>query len=115
MLFRSAYQAGLNFTFFCLEDTEFMKRYQDGVPVYDEYKKLEDKYAFVFFDGPHDDDALNRELEFFVPRAPVGAVFVFDDVWMMNHDTVCEQKWLFPNGFELLERKNIKASYRKIK
>lgn len=114
-LYFCAYDAGLNFTFFCLEDTEFFKRYADGVPVYDEYKVLENEYAFVFFDGPHDNGALERELEFFTPRAVVGSVFVFDDIWMYDHDPIVEQKWLFANGFELLKRGQIKASYIKTK
>lgn len=112
-LYYYAYNAGFNFTFFCLEDTEFFKRYHDGVPVYDEVKTLENEYAFVFFDGPHDNIALDTELEFFVPRSVIGTIFVFDDVWMMDNDKIVEQKWLFPNGFELIERGKIKASYVK--
>jgi hypothetical protein len=114
-LYFYAYNAGLNFTFFCLEDTEFFKRYHDGVPVYNDEKKLENEYAFVFFDGPHDNKTLDIECKFFAERAPIGAVFVFDDIWMYDHDKIVEQDWLFPRGFELLEKKNIKASYVKTK
>jgi cephalosporin hydroxylase len=112
-LYFYAYQAGLNFNFFCLEDTEFFARYADGVPVYDQYKKIEDKYAFVFFDGPHDNATLFLETEFFIPRANVGTMFVYDDIWMYDHDAV--EKMLFDAGFETYEKKNIKASYRKVK
>ena len=114
-LYYYAYNAGLNFTFFCLEDTEFFNRYADGVPVYDEYKTLESEYAFVFFDGPHDNKSLNVECEFFVKRAPIGAVFVFDDIGMYEHDKVVEQDWMFANGFELLTKGVTKASYIKRK
>lgn len=112
-LYYCAYQAGLNFTFFCLEDTEFFKRYADGVPVYDEHKKIEDKYAFVFFDGPHDNSAVLMETSFFLDRSVIGTVFVYDDIWMYDHDMI--EKHLFENGFEVLEKKNIKASYKKVK
>lgn len=112
-LYFYAYNVGLNFTFFCLEDNEFIKRYADGVPVYDEYKKIEDKYAFVFFDGPHDNENVKMEVDFFVERASVGATFVFDDIWMYDHDMI--ESILFSNGFEILEKKNIKASYKKTK
>jgi cephalosporin hydroxylase len=112
-LYFYAYNAGLNFTFFCLEDNEFIKRYADGVPVYEEYKKIEDKYAFVFFDGPHDNENVKMEVDFFVERASVGATFVFDDIWMYDHDMI--ENILFSNGFEALEKKNIKASYKKTK
>jgi len=114
-LYYCAYEAGLNFTFFCMEDHEFFNRYSDGVPVYDQYKKYEEEYAFVFFDGPHDNETLEIECEFFVSRAPVGAVYVFDDIWMYDHDEIVEQKYLFPNGFEILEKGEVKASYIKRK
>lgn len=108
-LYYYAYNAGLNFTFFCLEDTEFFNRYGDGVPVYDQYKKMENAYALVFFDGPHDNSGVNREVDFFIPRTPIGGVYVFDDIWMYDHESV-EQK-IFAQGFELIEKKEIKASY----
>lgn len=114
-LYYYAYNAGLNFNFFCLEDTEFFARYSDGVPVYDQVKTIQNSYAFVFFDGPHDNESVDKEIEFFITRAPIGAVFVFDDIWMYDHDESVEQKWLFQNGFEILEKKNIKASYKKVR
>lgn len=112
-LYFYAYQAGLNFAFFCLEDTEFFARYADGVPVYNEHKKLEEKYSFVFFDGPHVNEAVQLETDFFTARANIGTVFVYDDIWMYNHDEI--EKFLFNNGFEILEKKVIKASYKKVK
>jgi hypothetical protein len=110
-LYYYAYQAGMNFTFFCLEDTEFFNRYSDGVPVYENEKKIENKYAFVFFDGPHDNKTLFLETEFFLNRCTIGTVFVYDDIWMYDHDAI--EKMLFANGFEVLEKKQIKASYVK--
>lgn len=110
-LYYYAYQAGLNFTFFCLEDTEFFKRYADGVPVYDQYKTLANQYAFVFFDGPHDNSAVNTEVNFFLPRTTKGSCFVFDDIWMYDHDSV--EKTLFADGWTILEKGNIKVSYKK--
>jgi hypothetical protein len=112
-LYYYAFKAGLNFTFFCLEDSEFFKRYADGVPVYDQNKKIEDKYAFVFFDGPHNTDIMVEEVNFFITRCVVGSVFVFDDIWMYDHDKSIESI-LFDNGFDILEKKNVKASYIKV-
>jgi hypothetical protein len=112
-LYYYAYQRGLNFTFFCLEDTEFFNRYADGVPVYDEEKKLVNEYAFVFFDGPHTNKALQEEIDFFLPRSPIGATWVFDDIWMYDHDKF--EKIMFDQGFQILEKREIKASYFKSK
>ena len=113
-LYYYGYQHGFDFSFFCLEDTEFFKRYHDGVPTYNEVKNIVNEYAFVFFDGPHDNQCLDLESEFFVKRAVVGSVFVFDDIWMYDHDKIVEEK-LFAHGFEILEKKTIKASYIKVK
>ena len=112
-LYFYAYSAGLNFNFFCLEDVEFFNRYADGVPVYQEQKKMENTYAFVFFDGPHDNKTLFFETEFFLKRVAIGSVFVYDDIWMYDHDAV--EKMLFSAGFEILEKRTIKASYVKVK
>lgn len=112
-LYYYAYAAGLNFTFFCLEDTEFFARYADGVPVYHENKKLETDYAFVFFDGLHTNESVAPEVEFFNSRTPIGAVYVFDDVYMYHHDAI--EKIVLSAGFHPLERGNYKASYQKVR
>ena len=111
-LYFCAYRAGLNFSFFCMEDTEFFNRFADGVPVYDQFKRYENNYALVFFDGPHTNEAVKTELEFFEPRTKKGAIFIMDDVWMLEHDKIVEQ-FLFDRGWKVLEKKNIKASYIK--
>lgn len=113
-LYYYAYQRNMDFTFFCLEDTEFFKRYHDGVPIYNNVKTFVNEYAFVFFDGPHDNQCLDLETDFFVNRAPIGSVFVFDDIWMYDHDKIVERK-IFDRGFEILEKEKIKASYIRTK
>jgi hypothetical protein len=110
-LYYYGYSKGINFQFFCLEDTEFFKRYHDGVPTYNDTKVIENKYAFVFFDGPHDNVTLDLETHFFIPRSSDGAVFVFDDIWMYDHDKY--EQLLFDAGFSLLEKGKVKASYKK--
>jgi len=111
-LYYYAYSKGINFTFFCMEDTEFFKRFSDGVPVYNDYKNIENTYAFVFFDGPHHNEAVDAETKFFIERSSVGTIFVADDIWMYDHDRF--ERMIYNNGFALLEKGNIKASYRKI-
>ena len=110
-LYYYAFNKGFNFTFFCLEDHEFFKRYADGVPVYDEQKKLMNQYAFVFFDGPHTNEAVDEELNFFLERDTKGTVFVFDDIWMYDHDKF--EEIMFKRGYKTLEKGGVKASYQK--
>lgn len=108
-----AYEAGLDFAFFKLEDTEFFKAFPEGVPVYDGYKTIMNTYALVFFDGPHSNKAVKEEVEFFVPRSTIGSVFVFDDIEVYDHDKF--EKYIQENGFELLEKGNVKASYKRVR
>jgi cephalosporin hydroxylase len=110
-LYYYAFSKGINFTFFCMEDSEFFTRFSDGVPVYNQVKKLENQYAFVFFDGPHHNEAVELETKFFAERSTIGTVFVADDIWMYNHDLF--EKIIFDHGFTVLEKGNIKASYKK--
>ena len=42
-----------NFTLYQLGDDEFMKRFEDGVPIYRDKKELKTNYDLVHFDGPH--------------------------------------------------------------
>ena len=109
----AVHQAGFDFRFFQLTDTEFIIRYGTGIPFYDHEEKILDKYAFCFIDGPHDNDSVELETQFFADRSIIGSVIVTDDTWMYDHEKIVEQ-YLFSNGFKLLEKGNIKASYIKV-
>lgn len=111
-LYYVGYELGFNFQFHCLEDFEFFDRYLEGVPVYNNGKRIEDKFALSFIDGPHTNDAVLMEMEYFNEKAPPGAMTVHDDIWMINQDEIIEP-WLFERGWELVEKGRIKASYRK--
>lgn len=113
-LYFYAYQAGFDFRFFQLTDTQFIERYSDGIPFYNEKEIIETNYACWFIDGPHDNPSIDLETQFFADRSIIGSVAIFDDIWMADHDKIVEG-YLFKNGWELLEKKNIKASYIKTK
>ena len=68
-----------HFTLYSIGDDEFMKRFQDGVPVYREKKEIINTYDLVHFDGPHKTIDVIRETLFFGDRARIGSVFVYDD------------------------------------
>lgn len=104
--------APINILFFVMEDSEFFKRYSDGVPVYNEHKQLLDKYALVHFDGPHATDILYSEIDFFAPRTSSGSMFVFDDILDYSHDNV--EKYVMNQGFKLVSKGQRKASYVKL-
>lgn len=111
-LYQYATEKDINVLVFLLEDTEFFNRFSDGVPIYQEVKRLATHYALVHFDGPHAKEPLQKEIDFFVPRIIHGGMFVFDDINNYNHQEVEEA--LLPRGFELVERGSNKASYRHV-
>ncbi len=113
-LYYYAYEHGFDFRFFQLEDSEFMKRYADGIPFYNEVKTIVNSYAFVYFDGPHTNETVYNETKFLAPRSAPGSVYVFDDIWSYGHDELIEPV-LFENGFENVEKNLIKASYQRRK
>ena len=68
-----------NFTLFSMGDDEFMKRFEDGVPIYRDKKELRNKYDLVHFDGPHRTIDVIKESIFFAERSHTGSVFIYDD------------------------------------
>lgn len=104
-------QKKVNFQFFNLEDTEFFKRFADGVPVYNIEKRIEDNYSFVHFDGPHAKQPLFTEIDFFLSRTNTGGCWCFDDVTgYYNHDEI--EAHLFSLGFKLIQKTSRKALYQ---
>lgn len=100
-----------NFVFINLCDEEFFSRYADGVPVYQEEKKLLDKYALIHYDGPHDVPSIMKEVDFFIPRTVSGSMFVFDDIPNYNHAIIDDH--LLDNDFTVINKTERKISYRK--
>lgn len=101
-----------NFTLFTMEDTEFMKRFDDGVPIYRDKKELITNYDLVHFDGPHKTDDVLKEVNFFAPRSRAGTVFVFDDYPKYNMNTILK---IIVNdyGFMLLEQGKNKIALKR--
>jgi len=92
-----------------LEDNEFFKRFADGYPIYDNFKKLITKYETIHFDGPHDTVSVMKEVEFFVKRKPNQCIYIFDDI--DTHDINKISKYLMQNGFKEIKRGNRKAVF----
>lgn len=113
-LYQYVKEKKVHFIFFNLEDIEFFNRYADGIPVYSIDKTVQNKYSFVHFDGPHAVDPILEEINFFLPRISKGTCFVFDDIsktdYYYNHDLV--EKYLFDNGFKLIEKRDRKGLYQ---
>ena len=102
-----------NFTLLSMGDDEFMKRFDDGVPIYRDKKELRTKYDLVHFDGPHRTFEVIKESIFFAERANVGCVFIYDDYQRYNmglilHMIVNEYSFtLFKQGKNKLALKKV--------
>lgn len=102
----------INFTFIPLEDTEFFKRFADGIPIYEDFKRIETQYSMVHFDGPHFTQDVLDEIKFFMfERTAAGSAFVFDDVSYYDHSAV--DKVLLENGWKIRAQTPHKWSYTK--
>jgi len=97
---------------FVLEDSEFFRRFADGVPTYfDKGKLLQTKYCIAHLDGPHSSDPVMLEAAFFAARMDPGAMLVCDDTNLYDH-AKAEAK-IFELGFELYKKGVRKSVYRK--
>lgn len=92
-------------------DIDFFERCADGIPLYTETysTRLWKHYSLVHFDGPHDVPSILKEVEFFGPRSPKGAYWVFDDIENYDHKTVDARVKEF--GFTTVQYGRRKASY----
>ena len=109
-LYRYANDRRLNILFFNLEDSEFYKRFLDGVPVYEEEKRYINQYCFVHIDGQHDLVSVMLAAKFFVPRTPRNGILAFDNVTHYDHNPV--HLYLEDNGFKTLEEVHGRRFYR---
>ena len=71
-----------------LTDTEFMKRYADGIPVYNQKTILCEEYTCVHFDGPHQTEDILKQFMFFSQRVHRGSTFCFDDYLTYDMDLI---------------------------
>lgn len=78
----------INLHLLTLTDQEYFHRFHDGYPLYDEFERIESRYSFVYFDGPHSGSAVLNEVMFFHTRCTDEAVLVFDDVCEYDHSMV---------------------------
>jgi len=98
--------------FFPLEDTEFFKKYADGVPVYNDYKQVLNSYALVFFDGPHTSKLVRDEFDFFKNKVPIGGMLIFDDIDQYPHMTALDE-YIQSFNFKMVDKGVCKISYVK--
>jgi hypothetical protein len=87
-LYRYAFDNRINILFFNMEDSEFYRRFTDGVPVYDQEKKMMNTYCFVHIDGQHDLESVRLAANFFIPRMSIRGLLVFDNTDHYDHGPI---------------------------
>ena len=94
-----------------MTDAEYMYRFRDGYPIYDESEKILKNYTCVHFDGPHQTVDVLREVLFFCQRAHVHSTFCFDDYKKYDMDNIA--KVCSRYGFQELKRGEQKIILRR--
>lgn len=107
-----AMQKNIDLYIYPMEDTEFFKKFAEGVPTYNEVKKVWNKYSTIHFDGPHNREALHEEIDFFHARTDSNATFVFDDCELYDHSEIDE--YLKSLGWKVLEKGDKTATNHKM-
>lgn len=92
-----------------LEDTEFMNRFKDGFPIYEENKIMLEKYEMIHFDGPHDTASVIKEAAFFNERKADQTIWVFDDISGLNWNALMQ--FMTKAGFGLAQKGDNKATF----
>lgn len=110
-LYEWAFRYSYNYIFFNLEDTEFFKRFADGVPIYEDVKRIENKFSLVFIDGPHHTKAVLDAFEYFKNKMSIGGQIVFDNYDHYPHDTEVEPL-ILQNSFVLHNTGTDKKVYK---
>lgn len=111
-LYKYAEHRNVNIIFYNLEDSEFYKRFSDGVPTYDNGKKqVQSKYCLAHIDGQHDLKSVDIATDFFIPNLSVNGIIVYDNTDYYEHESIHDK--LLNNNFEVLIQEEV-HSYKKV-
>ena len=97
------------FHFVNLDTHEYFKRFSDGYPIYENKKKIINKFEIVHFDGLHDLENVTLEVKFFLNHLSPQTIFIFDDIDAFDMQKI--RKILLDNNFKDLEWGMRKASF----
>ena len=97
------------FHFVNLDTTEFLKRFEDGYPVYSKIKKIINKFEIVHFDGLHDNENVNLEIDYFLNHLCDQTIFILDDIDSFDFNSIKNK--LSKHNFKLIESGKRKASF----
>jgi len=111
-LYDYCFHEDMEFIYFPLEDSDFFEKFKNGLPIYNESKKIVDEYSLVFFDGPHTIEIVKNEFDFFKEKIPFGGMIVFDDLDYYPHMAKLND-YIKNCGFSIFEKGLKKMSYVK--
>jgi len=97
------------FYFVNLDTHEYFKRFSDGYPIYENKKKIINKFEIVHFDGLHDLENITLEVKFFLNHLSHQTIFIFDDIDAFDVQKI--RKILLDNNFKDFESGKRKASF----
>lgn len=110
-LAKIACDLNVHLLFLPMEDTEYFKRFSDGVPTYSFHKKIVSEYSFVFVDGQHSFESVYGSANFFLSRMKHGGIIVFDNTDCYDHAQV--DSMLVENSFIELKEFSVPLDHKK--
>lgn len=111
-LYKYAEDKNVNIVFFNLEDSEFYKRFGDGVPTYNDGKKATiSKYCLAHIDGQHSLESVDIATSFFIKNLSIGGILVFDNTDYYSHEVIHNK--LLSNNFDILIEE-VTHSFKKV-
>ena len=99
--------------FIQLDNREFIKRYNDGIPFYFNHKKIINSYSFVVLSGNNCVNDRLFEFEFFRVRMKHESIILFTNANKYPHMDKCHN-YILSNGFELIQNLGNFIAYKKV-
>lgn len=106
-LYNYAHVRGVNLITFTLTDSDFFEYFAEGIPVYEIEKRIEDRFAFAFLDGPHDVKSILAEFDYLKNKTAPRAQIVVDNIDLFSPAELIAVL----DGFEEVERNSQKICF----
>jgi hypothetical protein len=109
-LYNYAHLKKVNLITYTLTDTDFFELCSNGIPVYEIERRIENRFAFVFLDGPHDVKSILAEFDYLKNKTAPGAQIVVDNIDLFSPAELIAVL----DGFEEVERNTQKICFTRI-
>lgn len=111
-LIKYASAKNTNLVYLCIDDSSYYESFKSGFPIFDNIKKVHDKYALVYYDGQHTTRHVDDMVSFFKNRMCKNGIIVIDDMRSIDSEYIVKR--LMFAGFSIHEESRDKWSFVKL-